>query len=291
VEKNLKILVAESEEVSLPHLLDVEFVTFTKIVDFSNGLLTFKCQETDPVKVVDISGVSGPRLVTLPGIENGMSITVSPGASFVFGAHEYACYLWKRNDKKEPVYEVLFNEPYEEIYDRCSRESFDQEYSDPGEMEPLYYRHSFQCSFNNDSKVAVVLDNGRNVDDSKIFDLDSGHHKNVNVNISPDTKFFFLNKDRVIITASYQFLKFFDLDSGMLIVPSFQRYLTRDLVEQVKLSPKETVLAVPQINGDIMFRRLCIPQSSLLSSAKREAVRKRDAVRKREWRLYSPYNR
>jgi WD40 repeat protein len=276
VEKNLKILVTESKQVSLSHLLE-EFVTFTKIVDFSNGLLTFKCQETDPVKVVDISGVWGPRLVTLPGIENGMSITVSPGASCVFGAHEYAYYLWKRNGKKEPVYEVLFNEPYEELYDMYyPDEFFDQEYSDPGEMEPLYCSHSFQCSFNSDSKVAVVLDHSiHSVDDSKIFDLDSGDHESVDVDIFPDTKFFFLNKDRVIITASHQFLKFFDMDSGALIVSSLQRYLTRDLVEQVKLSPKETVLAFPQINGDIMFRRLCIPQSPLLSSAEREAVRKR----------------
>ena len=85
---NSKILASESQQVSLSHLLE-EFVTLTTIVDFSNGLLTFRCRKTDPLKVVDIGEVEKPQMVTLPGNDGGiMSITVSPGASFVFGANK-----------------------------------------------------------------------------------------------------------------------------------------------------------------------------------------------------------
>ena len=277
VEKNLKILVAEREQVSLSHLLE-EFVTFTKIVDFSNGLLTFKCQEMDPVKVGNICGLCGPQMVTLPGIERGMSITVSPGASFVFGAHEYAYYLWKRTGKKEPAaYEIMFfcepSDPRldDNIYDRYP----DEERSDSEEVLS-YQEHSFHCGFSGDSKVAVVLDGNYEFENSQIFDLETDNHKTIEFNTTFYGKVFCLNKYRVVMTATPHFLKFFDMDSGALLASSFQRYLAWDSAKQMKISPKETVLAFPQMNGDMMLRQLCIPQSSLLSTIKRKAVREHE---------------
>ena len=253
VDVNLKILFPQSQQVSLCHLVE-EFVSLAAIVDFSDGLLSFECGETEPVKVLDVSGVGEPRMITLPGIEPGMSITVSPGASFVFGGNRSRYYIWKRNAKGElDLYiEVFFTEP-------C--------------------KTTHSCCFSNDSEVAVVVDISGN---SKILDLVTRDDKNVvldfeEISVADDfirTKLFCLNKDRVLIAAQQRCLEFFYMDSGALLGSSFQRYLTRDSLKQLKLSPKETIMAVPKINGDMEFLRLCIPQDPLLSSMKRKAASK-----------------
>ena len=244
VDVNLKILFPQRQQVSLCHLLE-EFVSLSAIVDFSEGLLSFECGKTKPVKVVDVSGVGGPRMITLPGIEPGMSITVSPGASFVFGVNKSTYYIWKRNAKGElDVCEIFFTE-------KCKRYVY--------------------CCFSNDSKVAVI--NYTVLKNVKIFDLDTGDHKNTICDVLQNfTKLFCLNKDRVVITAPHRFLEFYDMDSGALLGSSLQPYLTEDSLKQLKLSPKETMMAFPKINGDMEFLRLCVPQSSELSSMKREAT-------------------
>jgi WD40 repeat protein len=244
VDVNLKILFPQSQQVSLSHLVK-EFVSLAAIVDFSDGLLSFECGETEPVKVLDVSGVGGPRMVTLPGIEPGMSITVSLGASFVFGGNKSTYYMWKRNAKKLDVYEIFFTGP-------CERY--------------LY------CCFSNDSKVAVVVSANLGSRYGKIFDLDTGDQKSVRFDFDRYFKLFCLNKDRIVITAHHFSLEFFDMDSGARLESSFQRYLTWDSLKQLKLSPKETMIAFPKINGNMEFLRLCIPQSSELSSIKREAA-------------------
>jgi WD40 repeat protein len=246
---NLKILFTQSQQVSLCHLVD-QFVCLSGIVDFSEGMLSFECGES--VKVLDVSGVGGPRMANLPGIKPGMSVAVSAGASFVFGADEYTYYIWKRNAQEElDVYEVFFTESFER----------------PGTGISLL------CCFSNDSKVAVVLDvSGFTV--GEIFDLDTGDHKGVKFDIHAGFRLFCLNKDRVVIAASRGFLVFFDMDSGACLDCSFQRHLTRVSPGQLKLSPNETMIACPKINGDMEFFRLCIPQSSVLSSIKREASTK-----------------
>ena len=246
VDVNLKILFPQSQQVSLCHLLE-EFVSLAAIVDFSEGLLSFECGETEPVKVLDVSGVGGPRMVTLPGIQRGMSIKVSPGASFVFGDDERMHYIWKRNVKEElDVYEIISME-----------------------------------LFSNDSKLAVIMDisaDNFETNDGKIFDLVARNYKKLyleqklNVVDNSRTKLFFLTNDRVFIVAHHHFLEFVDMDSGGHLGSSFQRYLTRDSLKQLKLSPKETMIAFPKINGDMEFLRLCIPQDPLLSSIKCEAA-------------------
>ena len=246
---NLKILFTQSQQVSLCHLVD-EFVCLSRVVDFSEGILIFECGETKPVKVLDVSGVGGPRMVNLPGIKPGMRVTVSAGASFVFGADEYTYYIWKRNAKEElDVYEVFFTKSFERPEARIF----------------------ILCCFSNDSKIAVVLDvSGFSV--GEIFDLENGDHKSVRFDIRGYSRLFCLNKDRVVIAAFHGFLEFFDMDSGARLDCSFQRHLTRASLGQLKLSPNETMIAYPKINGDMEFLRLCIPQSSVLSSTKREAA-------------------
>ena len=274
---NSKILVSESQQVSLSHLLE-EFVTLTTIVDFSNGLLTFRCRKTDPLKVVDIGEVGKPQMVTLPGNDNRiMSITVSPDASFVFGGNEYGYYLWKRNIREEHVvYEVYFSD---EPCDRCEPKIDDYEIEfdyDYVAESMSFQKHSFYCCFSGDSKVAVILiEHGYRCErkSSEIFDLDTDHHKSVDFDPIYCSKIFCLIKVGVVIAALHQFLHFLDMDSGSLIESSVQRYLTKDLMEHVKLSPKETVLAFPQMSNDVTFRRLCISESSLLSKIKHEAAK------------------
>jgi WD40 repeat protein len=256
VDVNLKILFPQSQQVSLSHLLE-EFVSLSAIVEFSEGLLSFECGNTKPVKIINVSGVGGPRIVTLPSIKPGMTITVSPGASFVFaGNNKCVYYIWKRNAKEEiDVYEVFY-------FDPCKRYVY--------------------CCFSNDSKVAAVVDISAFpfvTKVGKIFDLVTCDHESVRLQFRPNmlylrAKLFCLNQDRVFIIAISSFLIFFDMDSGARLGSSFQRYLTSDTLKQLKLSPKETVMAFPKINGEMDFLRLCIPQSSELSSIKREAAAK-----------------
>jgi hypothetical protein len=94
------------------------------------------------------------------------------------------------------------------------------------------------------------------------------------------SKLFCLHNDRIVIATSRHFIQFFDMDSGALLESSFQRYLTKDFVMQTKLSPNETVLAFPKINGDMEFIRLCIPKNRLLSSIKQKAGVEWDDYRK-----------
>ncbi|CAB4037542.1 E3 ubiquitin- ligase DZIP3, partial [Paramuricea clavata] len=245
VDVNLKILFPQSQQVSLCHLLE-EFVSLSAIVDFSEGLLNFECGETEPVKVLDVSGVGGPRMMTLPGIEPEMSITVSPGASFVFGcSNESTYYIWKRNAKD--VYEVFCTEPYK----------------------------TDGCCFSNDSKVALVYETEKGFCRCKIFDLDTGVRRCPMIDKIIERPMFCLNKDSIVISwfGSCGWLAFFDMESAEFLGIFCRRYLTEDLLKQLKLSPKETTIAFPKINGDMEFLRLCIPQRSafVLSRIKREA--------------------
>ena len=84
---NDSILDTQRQQVSLCHVMD-EFVHLSAILDFSEGILSFQCGETKPVKVLDVNEAGAPRMLTLPGIEPGMRVNVSQGASFIFGAKE-----------------------------------------------------------------------------------------------------------------------------------------------------------------------------------------------------------
>ena len=256
---NLKILFSQSKQVPLGHLVG-ETVSLSAVVDFSEGFLLFECGERKHVKVLDVNGVGKPREVTLPGIEPQMSISVSPGASFVLGNGKYDYYIWKRNTEEAGVYEMFFTrsatrDPYASVF----------------------------C-FSSDSKVAVIASGSVDfLEQSQIIDLDSGYHERVLFNPPRDSnyKLFCINKYRIVIVASHQCIEILDMDSGAILdSPSLQRYLTWQFLMQTKLSPNETTLAFPTINGDMEFIRLSIPQNPFLSSIKDKAAIKWDKCRK-----------
>ena len=71
----------------LYHLSD-EFVSLSSVINFSEGFLCFECGEAKPVKILNVNGDNRAQMIILPGIEPKMIISVSPGASFVFGDKE-----------------------------------------------------------------------------------------------------------------------------------------------------------------------------------------------------------
>ncbi len=250
VDVNLKILISNNEQVSLGSLLD-ELVSLSEVLDFSEGFLIITCGETKPVKVINVNGVGGPGLVTLPGIEPKMSITVSPGGSFLFGGGIDKYYVWKRNTEEAGVYEAFSNRP-----------------------GTCYYNH-VSC-FSDDSKVVVTCESKAagifKCGQIEVIQLDTGNHKIV-TSCEYD-KLFCINTRRLVIAASQQFVDIIDMDSGAPLEHSFQRYLSRRFLMQIKLSPNGTTLALPQINGDMEFLRLTIPSRSLLTSIKENSKKK-----------------
>ena len=105
VDVNLKIMLSRRQHVPLCHLAN-ELMSQLSVVSFSEGFLCFDCGKTKPVEIVNVSKDGGPQMVTLPGIEPQMSITVSPGASFIVGAKSASYHIWKRNTEKPAVYEL-----------------------------------------------------------------------------------------------------------------------------------------------------------------------------------------
>ena len=149
----------------------------------------------------------------------------------------------------------------------------------PDRVQDIAERHSAFC-FSSDSKVAVAAFALPDIlQGSQIIDLVSGYHKGVLFNPRDSNfKLFCINKYRVVIASSQHCINILDIDSGATLESSFQGYLTEELVMQTKLSPNETILAFPTIDGDVEFYRLSIAQDPLLSSIKSKA-----AI---EWRIF-----
>ncbi|CAB4038660.1 E3 ubiquitin- ligase DZIP3, partial [Paramuricea clavata] len=189
---NLEILFFVSLQVSLCHLLE-EFVSLSALVDFSEGLLIFKCGNTKPVKVLDVNGTGEPRMVTLPEIKAWMDIIVSPGASFVFGGNMKFCCIWERITEEPVTYEVIYSD-HDLFLGSCELH--------------------FACCFTKDSKIAVVRIKLPDIWHFDIIDLDSGVYKNIRLEEYPTgSKLFCLKKDRVVIVPSDHVIHFIDMDS------------------------------------------------------------------------------
>ena len=261
VNDSLKILFTQGQQVSLCHVMD-EFVDLSAILDFSEGILSFQCGETKPVKVLDVNEAGEPRMLTLPGIEPGVRINVSQGASFIFGAKECKYFIWKRNAEEPAVYEVLL------------------------QNEDTCFNFLWVSSFSNESTRAIVLYKAPNENAQFVLiDLVTGQLEMPRMlrsswigdifNDSSPIQFhlFGFAKERIIIFVLYDQLQFVDMDSGSLLYSSIKRNLAKRSINQTKLSPKGTVIALPKWNGgDMEFVRLCIPQGSELARIKREAV-------------------
>ena len=239
VDVNLKIMLSRSQQVPLCHLAN-ELMSQLSVVSFAEGFLCFDCGKTKPVEIVNVSKDGGPQMVTLPGIEPQMSITVSPGASFIVGAKLASYHIWKRNTEKPAVYELQ------------GTYLFENNRAGPFTV--------VKCCFTNDSEVVFLASEGlfpRRID-WRILDLNTGVHRDL---YSPfneilTSKLFYLNNDRVVIAVSCECITFLDMESGAVLGQSSQIYLYGDLQKQTKLSPNETVIACPRVNGDMKFLRL-----------------------------------
>ena len=229
---NLKIMLSRSQQVPLCHLAN-DLMSQLSVVSFAEGFLCIDCGKTKPVEIVNVSKDGETQMVTLPGIEPQMSITVSPGASFIVGAKSASYQIWKRNTEKPAVYELhgtyLFN-----------------------------FEADVICSFTNDSEVVIASTHtSPERINWRILDLNTGVHRDL---YSPFklwiSKLFYLNNDRVVIAVSPECITFLDMESGAVLGQSSQPYLDRHLLKQTKLSPNETVIAYPRVNGDMKFLRL-----------------------------------
>ncbi|CAB4006770.1 Hypothetical predicted protein [Paramuricea clavata] len=206
---NLENASSQSDQVSLCHLLE-EFVSFSALVNFSEGLLIFECGNTKPVKVLDVKGIGGPRMVTLPEIKAGMNIIVSPKAFFVFGGSISFFCIWVR----------ITEEPWSATYEVLVTGA-------DTDLQP--YECHFACCFTNDSTIAVVRNKFPDIQTINIIDPDSGDDKDIRLEEScNDSKLFCLKKDRVVIVPSDHVINFFDMESGALLNSCFQRYLTKE---------------------------------------------------------------
>ncbi|XP_028410324.1 uncharacterized protein LOC114532937 [Dendronephthya gigantea] len=258
--RNSKILFTKGEQHSLTYLRN-EFVSASQVVEFSGGLLFLKFGETAPVKVLDVNRDGEPQITTLPVV----NILVSPDGVFVLSIGKKTLNIWKRNSTNALQFDFFLS------YERVSK------------PQSYYTRFNTLFRFSNDSKVVVFSE-------SKPFRLSTGDFKPPYVRetvildlvtrslkrvlLSDDSSYlnwFCLNKNRVIIATSLHRIHVFDMDSGAQIwSPAGQNFLKR--FAEMKLSPDETVLALPKLNGDMKFIRLSIAHNALLEEIKKNAA-------------------
>ena len=238
--------------------------------NFSEGFLIHGCGSLKPMKVeneqievFDVGGVDGPVMLKFPGIETVMSVEISPGGPFIFGGGRYSFYIWIQSDEEPSLYEVFFHEV---LFHRNSKS--------------IFRSSNVSCCFSNDSKVAVVSYDTR--ESSYVIDLDTGNSQDVDFSgLAWSSKVFCVINYRVLISANDHAINFFDMDSGLIIDCSYQRYLRPTWSRQtIKLSPKEDMLAFPDGKSDMMFLRLSIPPDPLLADIKREAVVRHSALKR-----------
>ena len=243
---NLKLLLSQRDMCQFP----AENVHLLTVVDFSEGLVIFQCEERRLLKVFDVVGF---REVTLPEIEPEMRLTVSPRCSYILGAEEDMFYIWKRNGEEAPVYTIFFKSSQTKILMDNKRIS--------------------RCCFSSGSKVAVVAYLGRmEVSEVSIHDLDTGCYKLVTLELECFNPFKLFCFNELLIFARDREINIFDMNTCAHLDGSKQRYCVKKFQRQMRLSPNGTTLAIPIINGDMEFIRLSIAQSSLFSSMKAKAV-------------------
>ena len=256
----LKLLLSQRDMCQFP----AENVHLLTVVDFSESLVIFECEEKRLLKVFDVVGF---REVTLPEIEPEMRLTVSPRCSYILGAGEDMFYIWKRNGEEAPVYTIFFKSSQTKILMDNERISC--------------------CCFSSNSKVAVVayayLDGEMEVSKVSIHDLDTGSYKLVTWEFFCHNPFKLFCFNEVLIFASNGEINIFDMNTSARLDCSKQRYCVKKFQRQMRLSPNGTTLAIPIINGNMEFIRLSIAQSSLFSSTKAKAVmRLEEKKRERE---------
>ena len=222
----------------------IAFASFSGIVDFSEGLLSLECGETRPVKVVDVQ-MEPPKIVSLPGIQPLMRISVSRGAIILLGFRD-ACFIWKR-DEFHSYFVVICFDPHRYV----------RSYG-----HPLLDQLVYDCCLSNDVRFAVISFAKSLQRFVVVIDLDTREEKSIDVNTICKLPSFFL-ASKVFFVRTYAILvtpndiEIFDVRSGKSLGCSTQLHLTNHMLFHSKLSPLGNVLAVPQLNGAVEFNRLC----------------------------------
>ena len=254
VDKNMTIMSTEMLPKSLLPIMNW-FSSVSKILDFSEGYISFECGETTPVKVIDVSETESPKIVVLPEIEPMMKIAVSEGGSLILGT-DCSILVWKRNEADPAAYDILTRYGYE---------------------SPLYSVGS--CCFSGDSKFVVCflphenkmgfLDVDADVCVTKVItDSDGTDMSEAEVtgyNIFPrfsrgPAEVFCSNSVLILVTS--KLIKIFGRNSRRSLRSSFHWHLNDFSSIHSKLSPKGTVLAVPRLTGVVDFFQICHPEHS-----------------------------
>ncbi len=255
VDESLKIIITEKQRVPLCSV-NHTFLPFSGFLDFSEGYLSFECGGTEPVKVIDIKKIEHPKMITLPGIQAKMSISVSSHALFVLGTFN-GYLLWKKDEAQPSVYNVFVSYAV----------------NVPRTKDLLVYvtRMNYECCFSHDSKFALVSYVMGQRRRFEVIDLDTGVKVMDEIQGSerPEssyavTKVFCTNTVAIHLTP--KFMQIFSLESWKRLETSFQRHVANDFLIHSKLSPKGTVLAVPGLTGDMEFLHLRIPCSLQISN-------------------------
>ncbi len=179
-----------------------------------------------------------------------MSIEVSAGASFVLGASDKCCILWKRMESQSTVYEVFA-------------------YFDAGaELPPnVFCNNKNMCCFSNDMKFAVFCYQKYSGRRFVVINLDTGMVTD-EMKVRDCWKVFSI--DMVVIFLHMEELTIFNLHTREH--HTFDGPVLPDdkCIEPSKLSPVGSVLAIPDMFGDMLFCQLRIPKYSLPSNRLKE---------------------
>lgn len=234
VNENFTIMVSDIVPVPLCTFFH-DSLLLLKILDFSKGYISFACDGTKPVKVLEVSKMDNPCNVVLSGIRPLMSIAISDDASFILGTR-FQCIIWKRVKGDPFRYTVIY----------------------------VFYSSPLFCwCFSEDSKLAISflplehrfaiidLDNG-GCEDKVVEDIAFTSYGDC-----VTAKLFCTNGMLVLIRS--KLIEMFDSNSGNSLGMTFQLFNECSMIRS-RLNPQGTNLAVPTLSGEVKFFRICHPR-------------------------------
>ena len=230
VDEDFDIKITRNISVSLLPIIS-DLSPLSGIQEFSEGYISFACDEISPVKVVNVDQMECPAMVSLPEITSTMSIVVSPGASLILGL-DVACkcvIVWKRYEAYPLSYLVHM---------RFSARVNSSEI----------------CCFSDDLKFAYLL----TILDIRCIYVDlvnktyqSRVHRADYIPYYSLGRVFFTKGILVIVTS--RLIDIVDSNKLKSLQTIYPRNFTDNSVLNSKLSPNGNILAVPTVTGDMDF--------------------------------------
>ena len=256
VDENLQIIINQMVAITLCPLVN-PFVPFSEILDFSEGYISFGCGEIKPVKVVDVNKIDYPKIVFLPEIAPMMRIAVSAGASLILGTDD-SVIIWKQSEADPSVYDILtcygFESPFRSIVGCCL--------SNDSKFVACFLpdQKSFAFIDVQDTDVYVTEEIVRDGYDTDVCVTDEISDDFLAMLIASDVHTEVFCTNTVVILVTSKLIQIFDIKSRKFLGSSFHWHLTDNSIIHSKLSPKGTVLAVPQLSGVVDFFKICHPK-------------------------------